>query len=303
MSIILPNINAPNYKENTYGKCALYCAKCGDFPHIKLLKDYIVMLKCLCSMPVMLKLSDFLKLTRPEECEEHQGLDNDRICLICKKKYCKRCIEQHISKYPMHTLIYFSSEKYKTYCQWNHSKSDHVNAAYYCNTCKIHLCDNCKQIHIIDKHNLINLAAYNVENKVIQLENDLMQKYTYITKSNKSIKDITIDLLKKEIQSIEIIYQETAAANYQLLEYCKFLIFNYSKFKDIPNFHILQSLNDLKLNDPASLIESSKAKPMLSRTLLKKNIILLNVINGPDKNEINNNLVGKKKYFIDNNVY
>ncbi len=120
-----------------------------------------------------------------------------------------------------------------------------------------------------------------------------------ITKINEALKKNIVEALKQQIIGIQFVYQKVTAANFKLLEYCKFLLYNYSQNIKTPNYHLLQSINDLRLNKPENVFKGEENLNInAGHILLQRNMLLLNVF-GENNEKMPS--MPKNKYMTDPN--
>ena len=212
---------------------------------------------------------------------------NDYKCQICNKLFCQICITKHNKKEKHYSKIKFIEQN--KICK-NHNKI----YSFFCETCKINICKDCKNAH--KSHCLksfLDILPNNKEKESIKKKlNIFKNKVQNLINSINEYKEEIINRfkeIKKFLEYLPIIIEELLI-NYNL---------NYFNYYNFENYnYLLNILNNKEVLAPSKYLDYLTLKDGIIKEMLNKN-----VKKGEEKN-INYILnFDKLKYFKDNLFY
>lgn len=222
-----------------------------------------VIMKCeYCGYKNIMLISEFVKVTAKAQKNNQKcphKMNEKKYCFTCGIWFCLMC-DKHQKKnnhYLMDSSGFYINEFSSCEC------FDYVQAQFYCNKCKKQFCSSCKENHLF--HDVITLKSILDSQQHRTYQKIIVDLQKYI-KYRTDLKNNAIDLLKKKIQNIEKVYEESHQRNQSLFQLLQILLnaYNpntpnyYSAMNIIYNFDVEAKKYDQPMEDFNSLISFFK---------------------------------------------
>lgn len=229
------------------------CPECFKIPSITLLPrdPSKIKIQCSCSYSTIHKIKDYLHQIKNEQreiCHQCQGLRHSTIesaiefCPKCKNWLCQKCVEYHNKLSKDHNTNFSMIDVLET-CP-KHTDNQIIS---YCQNCSEHLCIQCIKSHL--EHEVFDLDEISSKIDINKINEDYKRAEKMLSAYNKEIKERIVGKLRREITTIEELYQKNKEINKGLLEMIKIFIENFNNISKIKDFNTLSNLvNNTEFN-------------------------------------------------------
>lgn len=276
------------------------CPSCKRIPSIGLTKnkEYLVHVKCSCSLDEYYSLQEYIQKIKQLEVENKfcsktdihnaQKVEGKQYCFSCKAWYCESCLNQHNVWIKNHQLTDNPMKPSKN-CK------DHIENTkfYYCSNCNDHFCEKCLDKHY--KHNIVKLSD------VLSFD-DLSKIKKEFEDSKKTTKEYNENLavrfktkLQSQIKRIDEALNFNKTVNNNISNLIQIFIDNYTLVDC--EYNIIENLigssnfekNELEISDDLSLDNINKLVYFFENTTIckrkkvKQDPILLKNIHKPEE--------------------
>ena len=195
----------------------------------------------------------------------HNNKTADFFCKTCNKLFCEECVNVHNTLIDDHSIISSNednSNKINYICEY-HSKP----FIYYCDSCKCHLCENCKiNEHLKNMHKMEKLTEeYLKFNKSNLLESFCIIN-NFLNADLLEYKNKFIKILQDLISITNSIYNDYVLENKNILSlvniYLEYFPENKYKKNNLDNINNLNEFLNLYKIDFIDIINNQKIKEL-----------------------------------------
>ena len=233
------------------------------------------------------QMIDFIKNTYlcKYYCNKCQTIINEEnqnyICSQCNKLFCSFCLSKHYKEKGHKSANFFNNN-------FSHCTLHNIKNTLFCENCKIHICEECKNAH--DSHSIINFIGiiYNKKKKAINSQIDEYKKkisnlIQFISKKKEEL-DKRFNQLKDFLNCLLYINEKLLMKfNYSVFDYYNFHNFNifyeYQKnefsldeSKNLDYLFFGPNLNDIKLKKSFKIEKNIKEEKFIHKGIDNFNI-------------------------------